>query len=719
MTGRSAVDDQRTPPRRGVPARRPTPNRRWTRLAAALLLSLGGCASGMSHEPVPATLVLRGVSVIDGTGSPPAAGMDVVVEGERITAIHPSGSRRYPEAARVLDLPGRYVMPGLIDTHAHVTILIFHTEGDGSTRSEYRRDLSERALRLLLAHGVTTVRNPSAPAEAGVALRDDVARGRVLGPRILTSGEHMNDSRLSEEQLRSEVRRQAAAGVDMIKAYAGLRPAQVAAVVNEAHRLGLPVVGHLHQTSWTEAARLGIDAITHGSPWSPGYLPPQHRAEHAGIRDFMLARLHWLESVELDGPEITEMIRELADRRIPVDPTLITYHTKLFGDDPRWTEQPELALVPELAEPWRAGRTFVRHWTAADFARARGLWPRVEALIRRYHEGGVLLTVGSDLPQPWTIPGLSVHQEMELLVQAGLPAAEVLRQATRNGAEALGLLDSIGTVEVGKRADLLVLSADPTADIRNTRSIEAVIRDGVLRRPAELLGASSGDTAGLRPMHVAVQRPTRVDTARLLFHLPPDRQEGERLPTVLYLHGGSHRGDDLEKLKGYGPPRLLAEGRSLPFILIAPQLPEGEIWSDAEGLIALVDELSARYPIDPDRLYVTGTSMGGRGAWYVAYRYPHRFAAVAPVAAFQPIPQWAASGRLGRLPVRAYHGEGDAIAPLADAVRMHETLGAAGGVSELQILPGRDHFIAGVLEDPALFEWLLRHRRPAGGEHVR
>jgi hypothetical protein len=102
-----------------------------------------------------------------------------------------------------------------------------------------------------------------------------------------------------------------------------------------------------------------------------------------------------------------------------------------------------------------------------------------------------LLTGGSDLPQPWTIPGVSLHEEMDLLVGAGILAAEVIRIATRNGAEALGLLDEIGTVEAGKRADLLVLSADPTADIRNPRSIEVVIQGGQVLRPAELLDTTS------------------------------------------------------------------------------------------------------------------------------------------------------------------------------------------------------------------------------------
>jgi imidazolonepropionase-like amidohydrolase len=435
--------------------------------------------------------VLRGVTVIDGTGSAPVPGVEVVLSGDRIAEILTSTGRprrgALPRDARVLELPGRFVIPGLIDTHAHVTILDFHRETGGAGRGEYRRDLSEQVLRILLAHGVTTVRNPSAPAEAGVALRDDVAAGRLLGPRIVTSGEHITGSRTSAEEIREEVRRQAAAGVDLIKVYSSLGPEQVGAAIEEARGLGLPVVGHLQRTTWTEAARLGIDAITHGASWSAGALPSERRAEYAANPDFMRARLDWLQWLDLDGPEVAENIRELAARRIPVDPTLVTYHTKFFGDDPRWTEHPGQALVPEIAARWRDGATFVGHWAPADFARAQGLWGRLEELVRRYHEGGVLLSAGSDLPQAWTIPGVSLHEELELLVAAGIPQLEVLRIATANGAQALGLLDEVGTVEAGKRADLLVLGADPTEHIRNTRRIELVIQGGRLLDPAELL----------------------------------------------------------------------------------------------------------------------------------------------------------------------------------------------------------------------------------------
>ena len=254
------------------------------------------------------------------------------------------------------------------------------------------------------------------------------------------------------------------------------------------HAHGKPVIGHLQRTTWTEAARLGIDAVTHGAPWSAAYLP---EAARDGYRGGMRDRLTWLETVDFDGPEISEMIAALAERRIPVDPTLIAHHTKFFGDDPRHLENPELHLAPAVSrEAWETS-TFVDDWTPEDFAQARELWPRILELTRRLHEGGVLLAAGSDLPNPWVIPGVSLHQELKLLSDAGIPPLEVLRIATYSGAVALGLEDEIGSVEPGKVADLIVLAADPTTLLSNSRAISHVFQGGRFLDPAALLAGGS------------------------------------------------------------------------------------------------------------------------------------------------------------------------------------------------------------------------------------
>jgi imidazolonepropionase-like amidohydrolase len=464
------------------------------RLALIILVAVTACASPPSVDP-PASLVLQGVTIIDVSSGELLPAMDVVIDGELIVAIQPSGQEPAISAARTVDLQGRFLLPGFVDTHAHVTVLRFPPGGD--PRGRYSRELSERSLRLLLAHGITTVRNPSAPAVEGVALRDAVAEGRIRGPRILTSGEHLNDVRMTEEEIREEVRRQAALGVNMIKVYGSLRPQQVKAAIDEAHQQGITVVGHLQRTTWTEAVHLGIDAITHGAPWSREYLPSDRQDDY---RASLLGRLNWLEWIDMDSEPVNEMIAGLADSRTPVDPTLIAYHTKFFGNDARYRDHPSHSLFPELAADWRGGSTHTENWTLRDYERGQALWPKVEELIRRYHAANVLLSTGSDAPVPWVIPGISLHEEFELLVAAGISEMAVLRMATRNGAEALRLLDEIGTIEVGKRADLVVLTVDPLKDIRHTREIEFVVLGGELLQPSELLSSESGeDDAALDP----------------------------------------------------------------------------------------------------------------------------------------------------------------------------------------------------------------------------
>jgi len=153
-------------------------------------------------------------------------------------------------------------------------------------------------------------------------------------------------------------------------------------------------------------------------------------------------------------------------------------HTKLFGDSDRWQRNPDLLLLPAtLVKGFRAG-AFTRGWTEAQYVRAHAAWPKLLDWVRMLYEGGVLLTTGTDTPTPWIVPGASLHDEMLLLEEAGIPRAEVLRIATRNGAIALHREAEQGTVERGKLADLVVLSADPLADLHNTRRIEMVIQRG-------------------------------------------------------------------------------------------------------------------------------------------------------------------------------------------------------------------------------------------------
>jgi imidazolonepropionase-like amidohydrolase len=449
-----------------------------------------------AKAPEHVALVLQNATLIDTDGGPARKGMSVVIRDGHIVRIEKSELLRLQPGWQIESLDGQFLLPGLIDTHAHVTFL-----RDPEHFAGYDRATTERILKILLAHGITTIRNPAAPEAEAVALREDIRAGRVLGPRMLTAGRPIDwKDEHTPEEVRMEVDRQADLGVDYIKVYAKTTPRLLRAAVAAAHARGLRVVGHLQTTTPEQAVDAGIDAITHGATWTTTLLPTDRRdAYRARGRDVggLRARIDWLAWVDLDGSEIQGSVRAVSASRIPLDPTLIAYVTKFRGRDPRYRNSPYLGVAPkEVLQTWDG---WLDDWSASDIDRGTAVWPRMLALVKRYYDAGALLTTGSDFPNPYVIPGASLHDEMALLVEAGIPSADVLRIATRNGAESLGLLDEVGTIAVGKRADLIVLHADPTRDIANIRRISKVYLGGRALLPAQLLQEAGVDNPYKEP----------------------------------------------------------------------------------------------------------------------------------------------------------------------------------------------------------------------------
>jgi predicted peptidase len=184
-----------------------------------------------------------------------------------------------------------------------------------------------------------------------------------------------------------------------------------------------------------------------------------------------------------------------------------------------------------------------------------------------------------------------------------------------------------------------------------------------------------------------------------------------RWPLILYLHGGSLRGDDVERLRTLGLPHRLESKPDFPFIVVSPQCPAGEIWTDAEAIDALLDRVIHDCRVDPQRIYVTGHSMGGRGALYLAYRLPSRFAAVLSLSPISPITAW--SRQLAQIPLWLFHGTADTLAPVAETKQLVQAVEVAGGHPRFNSLEGRDHFILDVYDQPDTYEWLLQQKRGA------
>lgn len=426
------------------------------------------------------SLLVRNVTVIDGTGGLPRRDVAVLIRNgliEFVGRLEDMGVP--PEGAEVVDAGGGWLVPGFIDVHAHA------------------RDTA--VVRALFAAGITTIRNPSSPVHDGLELRKASNSGAIRGPRIYTAGPVIDappggwpGAALveTEEEARAAVRAQAEAGVDLVKLHVGLPPPLVAAAVEEAHAHGLPVVGELVATSWAEAARAGVDHLTHLVSRSPALLPTAERERYR--RDVSERGAHpdtrWLELVNPEGAEVDEVLGALLSRDVSVDPTLAVVESILLCGDVRYGAEVS-RYVPEGEavdgpETDAGEECEAASWPEDFMDRARAAWPKALELVRLLHASGVRLATGSDAPLGRLPPGASFHRELALLSEAGIPNREVLRIATANGAVALGILHEVGTIEIGKRADMVLLGSDPLRDIRNTEDIEWIMMDARLYRPA-------------------------------------------------------------------------------------------------------------------------------------------------------------------------------------------------------------------------------------------
>jgi imidazolonepropionase-like amidohydrolase len=399
-------------------------------------------------------MILEGATLIDGTTAPPKRNSIIGIDGNMITDV--SDTVKYFNQAKnindfhnttknlVLNLTGKYVIPGLFDMHAHVTSVL---------KDSYNETKSKNYLRMLLINGVTTVRNPGGPTEESVGLRENVTSGKIAGPKIFTAGRLINSPLIpvpfvekqvsTEQEVREEVRKQASEGVDYIKLYVGLDPDLVRAAIDEAHLHGLKVIGHLYLTSWTDAANLGIDALTHGVPVSPFLLTEDKLRTFNEAGDDPFNHFLWLSLVDLNSIKIKEMIKTLVKHNIPVDPTLDIYEAMLKDD-----------------------------------TKDKYLWSKVLKLTKMMYDSGIKILSGTDIPNFGLLPGQSLHHELELLQEARINSSDIIRIATDNGAQALGISDKVGTIQVGKEANMIVLASNPLVDISNTQKIEEVINEG-------------------------------------------------------------------------------------------------------------------------------------------------------------------------------------------------------------------------------------------------
>lgn len=433
-------------------------------------------------------VALTHVRVIDGTGAAAIEDQTILIEDGRIRMIGGAASTKVPEGAKVLDLSGSTVIPGIVGMHDHV---LYPSGGGTALYSE----LAFSAPKLYLAGGVTTIRTTgSIEPYTDLNLKKLIDSGRVPGPKVHVTGPFiegpgaftMQMHELSgPEDARKLVEYWADLGVTSFKAYMHVTRAELSAAIDAAHKRGLKVTGHLCSIGFREAAALGIDDLEHGLMVDTEFVPGKKPDACPSAQETTAA----MASLDLESAPVKEMIGDLVRRHVAITSTLPVFETALPNRPP--LEQRILdAMLPESRLDYLERRA--RIGESPNPARAQAFKKELQ-FERDFQRAGGLLIAGLD-PTGYggVVPGFGDQREIELLVEAGFTPVEAIQIATSNGAQYLAESDHIGTIAQGKQADLVVIQGDPSKNISDIRKVSLVFKDGIGYDPGKLIESARG-----------------------------------------------------------------------------------------------------------------------------------------------------------------------------------------------------------------------------------
>jgi hypothetical protein len=442
-------------------------------------------------------LAITHVNVVDVRSGHILRDRTLVISNDRITDLL-TARTALPKGTAVFDATGRYAIPGLWDMHYH-----FEASEPGA-----------REFNMLLANGVLSIRDMGDKPEKIFPARADAASGKVLGPRIVACGPIVDGPTPTNPPLsvsvhdaddaRAMVHRLKEMGSDCVKVHDGVPLAAYVAIADEAKKAGLPLVGHVPvRVRVRQATDAGQRTIEHqvglrGVSTVEDEVMESERtndvfAEAMRTKNFRLipesiaARGNYLLD-HLSNRRAADLYRTFARNGTYIDPTLVTDRALTFVDDLVKQDDPRLKYIPATQREWWSPERgmLTRYRTPAYIAFRKRQFQETLRQISVAHRSGVQFLAGTDSTLPFIYPGFSVHDELALFVQAGLTPLQALQTATINPAKCLGLENSLGTIEPGKTADLVLLDNDPTKDVNNTRSIFAVILHGKLLKRDEL-----------------------------------------------------------------------------------------------------------------------------------------------------------------------------------------------------------------------------------------
>ncbi len=488
-------------------------SRRILQCAGAMLLAGSANAAPPNILAIPAnidpalkpyvkvdadTVVLRHVRLIDGTGAPARDNQTVVIQGGKVIALG-GADLKSPKGATILDLPGRTVLPGLVGMHNH----LFYTAApdlDAGGHSEPPRTIPIMpwsSPRMYLAAGVTTMRTTGSMAGfTDLGVKRLIDTGKMIGPHMDVTAPYLDGAATQffqihpltgPEDARRMVNFWADEGATSFKVYMNISRAELAAVTEEAHKRGLKVTGHLCSVSYPEAVAAGIDNLEHGFT-ANSELDPSRKPDvcaPGATRKTLLA-------MQPDAPEADALIKLLVDHKVAITSTLPVSEQGVPGHaplDPRAMK----AMTSEAREAYlynRNSRNTPPGNVVGDSAR---LLQTDMALQRKFVAAGGLLMNGPDpTGNGGVLPGFGDQRGVELLVEAGFTPEEAIRISSLNGATYLGLADRIGSIAVGKDADVVVVNGDPSKNIHDISKVEIVFKDGIGFDSARLFDSVAG-----------------------------------------------------------------------------------------------------------------------------------------------------------------------------------------------------------------------------------
>ncbi len=469
-------------------------------LSFAQTTTLSPAVKGFVTVDAP-VVVLAHVRVIDGTGAPGRENQTIVISQGKIQSV---GEAAPQAGAKVLDLSGHTVIPGLVGMHDH----LFYP---GSLTPIHYSEDDFSAPRMYLAGGVTTIRTTgSIDGYTDISLKHEIETGRVPGPKIFPTAPYLEGAGAYTGQMheltdaddaRRTVAYWAEEGANNFKAYMHITRAELSAAIDEAHKRGLKITGHLCSIGLREAAALGIDDLEHGlvvdGEVAPGKQPDKC-PDQTAIRDVLL-------KLDVNGTEVQQIIKDLVGHHTAVTSTLPVFET-FVPNRPAMALPPASPGTPPKPSPYmtRVLESMLpesRNDYLTTRARIAGnkdsSWPELFKKEMQFEyafakAGGLLLAGLDPTGYGGVVPGFGDQREVELLVEAGFTPVEAIKIATFNGAQWLGVADTIGSIAPGKQADLVVIKGDPSRNIADIENVEMVFKDGVGYDPAKLLESTRG-----------------------------------------------------------------------------------------------------------------------------------------------------------------------------------------------------------------------------------